>query len=129
VGVGYLPEVPLEDVLDAAFEALATYSLIQWKEDQGSYFMHKLVHAWDTNRLKTEEQVEYGYGALKLLAGATSRCELDPTAKARIAPHIAASFARLSEWYRSIDGGRVEALTFLVIGGLYKRNWPVGRRV
>jgi len=61
--------VPLEDVLDAAFEALATYSLIQWKEDQGSYFMHKLVHAWGHDRLKTEEQVEYGYGALKLLAG------------------------------------------------------------
>ncbi|XTI88791.1 hypothetical protein V2W45_1307553 [Cenococcum geophilum] len=107
------PEAPLEDVLDVAFETLTTYSLIQWKEDQGSYFMHKLVHAWGHDRLKIEEQVEYGYGALKLLAGATSRCELDPAAKARIAPHIAASFARLCERYRSMDSGRVEALTFL----------------
>ena len=32
--------------LESAFETLQSYSLIQWKADQKSYAMHKLVYAW-----------------------------------------------------------------------------------
>lgn len=49
------PEVPLEDVLDEALEALSTYSLIQWKAEQVGYSMHKLGHAWGFDRLGAEE--------------------------------------------------------------------------
>ena len=31
--------------LESAFKILQNYSLIQWRPDQGSYAMHKLVNA------------------------------------------------------------------------------------
>jgi len=37
--------------VEAAFGVLQTYSLIQWRDDRGSYAMHKLVHAWGQDRL------------------------------------------------------------------------------
>lgn len=39
------PETSFKDILDEALEALSTYSFIEWKEEQGGYSMHKLVHA------------------------------------------------------------------------------------
>jgi len=34
------------NMLEAAFGALQTYSLVQWRDDRGGYAMHKLVHVW-----------------------------------------------------------------------------------
>jgi len=31
--------------IESAFKVLQTYSLVQWKQEQESYSMHKLVHA------------------------------------------------------------------------------------
>lgn len=43
---GFLsPGRPLKEVLDEALEALSTYSLFQYQEEQAGYSMHKLVHA------------------------------------------------------------------------------------
>ena len=42
--------------LKSAFETLQSYSLIQWKADQKSYTMHKLVHAWGQDRLEADRQ-------------------------------------------------------------------------
>lgn len=104
---------PLENVLETAFETLTTYSLVQWKDDQGSYSMHKLVHDRGHDRLSLQELVEYGYGALHLLDEVTSSCERDPGLTARIVPHIMASFERLRERYNSMEEGRVEGLKLL----------------
>jgi hypothetical protein len=42
-------------LLERCFEILQRYSFVQWKEDQQSYAMHKLVHAWGYDRLKEDE--------------------------------------------------------------------------
>jgi len=93
------PEGPLEDVLDEALEALSTYSLIQWKEEQGAFSMHKLVHAWGFDRLEAEEQGRYSQSSLALLAVVTRDGQPDPTRNSRITPHISSSVARLREWH------------------------------
>ena len=94
------PEGPLEDVLDEALEALSTYSLIEWKEEQAGYSMHKLVHAWGFDRLEAEEQGRYGRGSLAFLESVTQVGQLDPVRKSRVTPHISSSVARLREWHQ-----------------------------
>lgn len=59
--------------LESSFETLQSYSLLQWRSDQRSYTMHKLVHAWGHDRLRAEEQRALSGLALELLAEATSR--------------------------------------------------------
>lgn len=91
-------DAPLEQVLDDALEALTTYSLIQWKEEQSSYSMHKLVHEWGFDRLDEAEQGEYSSQSLSFLQWVVEGRQLDPAAKLRISPHVSASVARLREW-------------------------------
>ena len=86
-------------VVDEALEALSTYSLIQWKEEQDGYSMHKLVHAWGFDRLGANEQKLYVNGSLILLYRFTKDSELDPAEKRRITPHISSSVTRLREWH------------------------------
>jgi tetratricopeptide (TPR) repeat protein len=86
------------DVLDMywieeCFGVLQTYSLVQWKEDQDSYSIHKLVHAWGYERLGVEEQHDYSVAGLQLLEEAISRCGKKPQAKLRLVSHILANFA------------------------------------
>jgi hypothetical protein len=50
--------------VEAAFEALQTYSLIQWREGRGGYAMHRLVHTWAQRHLAVV--------ALQMLVGALS---------------------------------------------------------
>ncbi|KAK5110032.1 hypothetical protein LTR85_001790 [Meristemomyces frigidus] len=78
------PDQLLEEVLDEALEALSTYSLIEWKEEQGGYSMHKLVHAWGFDRLDEEEQGRYSQSSLSLLAQLLQAQQLDPVWKSRI---------------------------------------------
>ena len=94
-------DVPLEEVLDEALEALSTYSLIEWKEEQGGYSMHKLVHAWGFGRLEDKEQGEYSQSSLAFLEWVVQERQLGPVAKSRITPHISSSVARLREWRRT----------------------------
>nr|OQO30934.1 hypothetical protein B0A51_04161 [Rachicladosporium sp. CCFEE 5018] len=89
-----------EEVSDEALEALSTYSLIQWKEEQAGYSMHKLVPAWGFDRLEVEEQGRYSRGNLAFLKSATQVGQLDPVKKSRITPHISSSVARLREWHK-----------------------------
>jgi NB-ARC domain len=58
--------------LESAFGILQTYSLLQWRSDQGSYSMHKLVHAWGQDRLEMHMQRHMSCLALELLADAIS---------------------------------------------------------
>lgn len=90
-------EGPLEDTLDEALEALSTYSLIQWKEEQAGYSMHKVVHAWGFDRFGVEEQGRYSQGSLALLGLVIRDSQLDPFKKSRITSHISSGVARLRE--------------------------------
>ena len=65
--------------LESAFGTLQNYSLIQWKSDQGSYIMHKLVHAWGQDRLEADRQRQLSSLALELIADATAQDEIDPS--------------------------------------------------
>ncbi|KAK5676701.1 hypothetical protein LTR17_027732, partial [Elasticomyces elasticus] len=95
------PGVSFEEVFDEALEALSLYSLIQWKEEQGGYSMHKLVHAWGFDRLEAEEQGQYSRSSLAFLDQVVQRRQLDPARKSRITPYISSSVARLQEWRKT----------------------------
>ena len=80
-------------ILEDCFRILRRYSFVEWKSDQDSYSMHKLVHAWSHDRLSQEEQFTYGVGTLDLVWEATFNCRTEPGDKARLVPHVMANFA------------------------------------
>jgi tetratricopeptide (TPR) repeat protein len=98
------PDAPLDlYTLESAFAVLQTYSLVQWKLDQNSYSMHKLVHAWGCNRLDMAEQNRLSFGALQLLVEYLSVSEIDPSSKLRLRPHLMASFGMSRRIYLSLE--------------------------
>ena len=94
------PNVAFEEVVDEALEALLMYSLIQWNEEQGGYWMHKLVHTWGFDRLEENEQGEYSWCNLTFLERSVQERQLDPVTKSRMATHILSSVTRLREWHQ-----------------------------
>jgi tetratricopeptide (TPR) repeat protein len=97
------PDAPLDlYALESAFAVLQTYSLVQWKLDQNSYSMHKLVHAWGCDRLDMAEQNRLSLGALQLLVEYLSVSEVDPSSKLRLRPHLMASFGMSRRIYLSL---------------------------
>ena len=90
------PDAPMDRyTVESAFMVLQTYSLVQWREDQGGYVMHKLVHAWGSERLDENERRQISVIALQLLV------QVLPTLKSviekvRIVPHAIATFEILS---------------------------------
>ena len=96
------PDAPLDlYALESAFTVLQTYSLVQWKLDQNSYSMHKLVHAWGYDRLDMAEQNKLSFGTLQLLVEHLSVSEADPSSKLRLRPHLMASFGMSRRIYLS----------------------------
>jgi tetratricopeptide (TPR) repeat protein len=89
--------------IEADFRCLQSFSLIQWKPDQSSYTMHKLVHAWGYERLNQGQQIAFGLAALLLLRQVVSNPKPDPAYKMRLVPHLMANFAILSGIYNRID--------------------------
>ena len=89
--------------LESAFQTLQTYSLVQRKSDQGSYAMHKLVHAWGQDRLEADRQRQLSSLALELMADATAQDEIDPSHQLRLVPHVMASFDIFSLLFKSLD--------------------------
>jgi tetratricopeptide (TPR) repeat protein len=79
--------------IEECFRVLKAYSFVQWKGDQDSYSMHKLVHAWGHDRLCEEEQHDFSSMVLQLLAEAISNCGKEPQDKLRLVPHLMANFA------------------------------------
>ncbi|KAK3176975.1 hypothetical protein OEA41_008301 [Lepraria neglecta] len=99
--------------LESAFETLQSYSLIQWKSDQGSYTMHKLVHAWGQDRLEADRQRRLSNLALELIADTTAQGEIDPSHQLRLVPHIMASFDIFSLLQESLDELTIGRLTIV----------------
>ena len=94
--------------LEECFEMLQRYSFVQWKEDQRSYAMHKLVHAWGYDRLVEDEQVELSNATFELVVKAIDGCRNTPEDKLRLVPHVMANFTTLAgvsgASYQTADG-------------------------
>ena len=99
--------------LESAFETLQSYSLIQWKLDQTSYAMHKLVHAWGQDRLETDRQRQLSSLALELMADATAEDQIDPSHQLRLVPHVMASFDMFSSLHESRDELAMDRLSMI----------------
>jgi tetratricopeptide (TPR) repeat protein len=96
-----------------AFRVLESFSLVQWKKDQSSYAMHKLVHAWTYERLDRKRQETFCEAALKLLATAVRNWPPDPLYKARLIPHLMANFSTVSNLYRKMNSDNRSVLNLL----------------
>ncbi|KAH7122357.1 hypothetical protein B0J11DRAFT_581064 [Dendryphion nanum] len=81
--------------IEECFRTLQTYSLVQWKEDQASYSMHKLVHAWGYERLEADQQRDFSAAGLQVVREAMSSCREEPQAKLRLVPHAMANFSMI----------------------------------
>jgi tetratricopeptide (TPR) repeat protein len=107
------PDAPLDRyAVESAFSALQTYSLIQWRQDQGGYTMHKLVHAWGYERLEVEQQRDLSFAALELLVEVISASPQDPIYKTRLVPHLMANFAIFSKVYKSLGPNDSAGLSY-----------------
>jgi len=111
--------------LESAFETLQNYSLIQRKSDQGSYVMHKLVHAWGQDRLETDRQRQLSSLALELMANATAKNQIDPSHQLRLVPHVMASFGTFSPLHESLDDLAMDQ--FIMIDGIGDFLSRIGR--
>ena len=111
--------------LESAFQILQTYSLIQWKSDQGSYVMHKLVHAWGQDRLEVDSQRQLSSLALELMADATAQDQIDPSHQLRLVPHIMASFDMFSLLHESLDELTIGRLA--IVDGIEGFLFRIGR--
>ena len=111
--------------LESAFETLQSYSLIQWKSDQKSYSIHKLVHAWGQDRLETDRQRQLSSLALELMADATAEDQIDPSHQLRLVPHVMASFGIFSPLHESRDELAMDRLS--MIGGTEGFLFRIGR--
>jgi tetratricopeptide (TPR) repeat protein len=83
--------------IEKCFRVLQTYSLVQRKENQTSYSMHKLVHAWGYERLQTDQQREYSIAGLQLVQEAMTGCRKGPEAKLRLVSHTMANFSIIAK--------------------------------
>ncbi|KAJ8108175.1 hypothetical protein OPT61_g8359 [Boeremia exigua] len=127
------PQQPVSRyTVEKCFAVLQKYSLVQWKAEQQSYVMHKLVHAWSHDRLTAEEQSKYSWAAFELVVEAIECCGRAPDDKLRLVPHVMESFAAL---FRASDKSNAvtEGLIDEVAGaGEFLNNlgrWPEARVV
>ncbi|KAJ9655339.1 hypothetical protein H2198_005794 [Neophaeococcomyces mojaviensis] len=87
--------------IKAGFAILQAYSLLTWREEQEAYAMHKLVHAWSHDRLKSEQRQAWSLAALELLDEIVSKEDVDLARDLRLVPHVMVAFALTSAVYRS----------------------------
>jgi tetratricopeptide (TPR) repeat protein len=92
--------------IEECFRVLQTYSLVQRKENQASYSMHKLVHAWGYERLESDQQREYSIAGLQLVQEAMTGCGKGPQAKLRLVSHIMANFSIIAKQGWPEDGAK-----------------------
>ncbi|PVH90155.1 hypothetical protein DM02DRAFT_79756, partial [Periconia macrospinosa] len=127
------PGQPLDTYkIEECFQVLQKYSLVQWKTDQQSYAMHKLVHAWGCDRLTRDEQVRYSRATFGLIVEAVEMVESGRTApedKLRVVPHVMVSFAALGDRGNKISEDIIDELEGV---GLFLNQigkWGEGREI
>jgi hypothetical protein len=106
---------------EKCFAILERYSLLQRQIDQSSYSMHRLVHAWDYDRLQQTNRSDIKHfclAALQLLLDAVSNCKDLPQAKLRLIPHIRQNFDVLRRLQTDTESESIDlADTLEYIGG------------
>ncbi|PVH90208.1 hypothetical protein DM02DRAFT_636994, partial [Periconia macrospinosa] len=127
------PGQPLDTYkIEECFRVLQKYSLVQWKADQQSYAMHKLVHAWGCDRLARDERAGYSQATFGLIVEAVEMVESGRTApedKLRVVPHVMVSFAALGGRGNKVLEGVIDELEGV---GLFLRHigkWREGREI
>jgi tetratricopeptide (TPR) repeat protein len=96
--------------IEEYFRVLQKFSLVQWKVDQQSYAMHKLVHAWGFDRLTGHEQYKTCQAAFRLVLEAIEVVNGSHLSdeKLRVVPHVMANFAALGSrtggWEEATEG-------------------------
>ncbi|RYP20315.1 hypothetical protein DL765_002878 [Monosporascus sp. GIB2] len=78
--------------IERCFAVLERYSLVQRRRDAYSYSVHRLVHAWDRDRLEAQKVEAFCLAALDVLYRAVQHCRDAPEAKRRLVPHLKANF-------------------------------------
>lgn len=100
----------VQEVLDSSLEALRSYSLLLWRDEQSSYSMHKLVHAWSFDRCDITSKVHFCTTALDFLDSFVRIVTEESSKGARIVPHIMTCFVRAREVYAENDVDKVGIL-------------------
>jgi tetratricopeptide (TPR) repeat protein len=117
------PEASLDRyAVESAFAVLQTYSLVQWRQDQGAYTMHKLVHAWACDRLGIDQERELSLAVLELLTGLMPTCRGIPTQEMRLVPHVMANFGIICTAHRSSHGLDDVGLESVAVAGDFLRR-------
>jgi tetratricopeptide (TPR) repeat protein len=83
------------EMVEKCFATLEKYSLLQQHENEVVYSMHRLVHAWDHDRLleeRSQDMQRFCLAALQLLFNAIKTCTNTPQGKLRLVPHLGANF-------------------------------------
>jgi tetratricopeptide (TPR) repeat protein len=112
------PDCPADPyALEAAFAALQTYSLVQWRDSQGGYAMHKLVHAWGQDRLEVEQQRYLSLMGLELLIDNIPSGAGNPIIGMRLVPHVMTNFAITSHTNKALAIIHEESLVSLAVIG------------
>lgn len=96
-------------MIEEGFATLQAYSLVTWREEQETYAMHKLVHAWSHDRLESVQRQQYSLAVLDFLRWAAMSNRSGPVNKfdmvlqvkdrrmsAQMVPHVMANFKVLS---------------------------------
>jgi tetratricopeptide (TPR) repeat protein len=117
-----------QDVLDSSLEVLGSYSLVLWNDEQSSYYMHKLVHAWSFERSDITSKAHFCRTALDFLNCFVRINTEGPYRAARLFSHITVCFARACEVYAESDIDKVAIVDRLkgLAGFLYSSggaNW------
>jgi tetratricopeptide (TPR) repeat protein len=124
--------------IEECFAVLQKYSLVQWKADQQSYAMHKLVHAWGCDRLTAKEQNKYSQAAFGLVVEAVEAMKVvegysrGPEDKLRLVPHVMGSFQALTGVGNRLNGVTADLVDEMEsVGGFVTDlgRWPEARAV
>ncbi|RKK21427.1 hypothetical protein BFJ67_g17279 [Fusarium oxysporum f. sp. cepae] len=110
--------------LEKCFRVLENYSLCQRKMMQSSYSIHRLVHAWGYDRLRSDgDEVErFWYAASQLLDDyikTISDRQDGPVTKLRVVPHLTENIHSFKNVSRVNDWNKVDWLEAVETLGIF----------
>lgn len=108
-------------MIEDGFATLRAYSLVSLREEQSTYIMHKLVHAWGHDRLETAQRQKWALAALELLAQMACNCDGDLSRSTRLVPHVMANFAAVSTAYKAHNMEHHDRQSMAAIVALLRR--------
>lgn len=81
--------------IEKLFTILRTYSLVRFHADTNSYSMHRMIHAWSTDRIGTAEREKYQLASMSLLKYSLyNEKRQSPSMRTRLIPHLIGNFSQ-----------------------------------